>query len=75
MGDKERVELKARLSRLERTQMSLLKEVRKYGWPKLSYQLFNAYMTGARITPQGDAVLEVCGNVIEKWERDTKEAM
>lgn len=61
--------IKVRLALMEKTQVDLLKAVRKKGFETLSYGLFSAYVNELRITPQAKRVLAACEEVLREWEK------
>lgn len=63
-----RYEIKLRLLKLAKTQMDLLFEVRKRGYPRLQYPSLNSYISGKVVTPQAETVLKMCDGILSEWE-------
>lgn len=66
--------VKERLDAVGKKHIELLFEVRKRGFAKMSQPAFSAITTGATVTPQADAVLEVCSQILNEWEAQGKDA-
>jgi hypothetical protein len=65
------ITIKINLLKVGKTQMDLLKEVRRRGYSKLSQPALNAYINGSIITPQAEAVLKICEQILKEWETNT----
>jgi hypothetical protein len=65
------ITIKINLLKVGKTQMDLLKEVRRRGYLKLSQPALNAYINGSIITPQAEAVLKICEQILKEWETNT----
>lgn len=66
--------IKVRLAVLGKTQVDLLKAVRKKGFETLSYGMFSSYVNEMRIQPKGERVLAACEEVLAQWESAPKAA-
>lgn len=64
--------IKLDLVRLGRKQIELLPEIRKRGFPNLYESQFRLYMTGRYKGAQGQAVLQLCRDIIAEWKAERK---
>lgn len=60
--------IQTRLSLLDKKQVDLLPELRRNGYPKIDQSTLNRYIKGRVITPQAQSVLELCREILAKWE-------
>lgn len=60
--------IKIKLLELNKTQLDLLDELKKYGY-HLMKQTLSGYITGRIHGPQADAVLGLVGKILKEWEK------
>lgn len=60
--------VRPRLAELGKTQVELLKEIRKRGFKNLNAQQLSKYANGHEITPQSEAVMEIAFEILDEWE-------
>ncbi len=61
--------IKIKLLELNKKQVDLLDEIRKRGYPKLDPSVLSRYINGRDVTPQAKAVLSICEDVLNEWEK------
>lgn len=66
------MDIKVRLAVLEKTQVSLLKEVKKRGFSNVQPPNFSRYVNGLDTTPQAMTVLKIADDILKKWESSSK---
>lgn len=64
--------IKSRLADLSKTQVDLIRELKKKNIEMVPSLLSN-YITEVRSSKQGDMVLSVCDGIITKWESEVKQ--
>ena len=60
--------IKIKLLELDRTQIDLLDELKKYGY-NLGKQALSGYITGRIRGPQSEVVLGLVGKILKEWEQ------
>lgn len=65
---REDLPIQTRLSLLGKKQTDLLDKVRENGYPKVDQATLSKYIRGRVITPQAQAVLEMCRKFLKEWE-------
>lgn len=63
--------VRPRLANLDKTQVELLKEIRKRGFTNLNSQQLSKYVNGHECTPQARAVMQVAFEVLDEWENQS----
>lgn len=60
------------LHELKKNQVDLLPGIREQGYPKIDPSTLSKYINGRSVTPQAQAVLAICCDIIEKWKEEKK---
>lgn len=65
-------QVKVRLAELGKKQVDLLMKLRTMGYPKLQQPQLNAYINGAIVTPQAQAVMHLVDKILDEWENESR---
>ena len=61
------MDIKVELLKLGKKQVDLLEEIRKRGYPKLSFPQLSSYINGRIGGPQAEKVLELSREILADW--------
>ncbi len=62
--------IKVKLCELDKTQVDLLKELRKRGYKKLSPSELSRLIRGVSVSPRTEAIKKLIDEILDEWETE-----